>query len=117
MGSRRVVAEWATRRRLDEMSGLEKRSRKPLSARQVAQMLTISRDHIPAVHASSMIKIEQDVPTLLLAHDLVDQFHATIRKRKPEALDSWIAAAKESALSSFATGIASDRDAVRAALV
>ena len=64
-----------------------------------------------------MIQIERGVPALIAARDLVDRFHAMIRNRKPEELDPWIAAAKESGLASFATGIASDRDAVRAALV
>ena len=54
---------------------------------------------------------------MIAARDLVDRFHAMIKNRKPEELDPWIADAKESALSSFATGIASDRDGVRAALV
>lgn len=116
-GSRRVVAEWATRRRLDETAGIEKRPRKPLSARQIARFLTISRDQIPREQAFSMAKIEQGVPALIAARDLVDQFHSIIRNRRLEELDPWIAAAKSTALSSFATGIASDRDAVSAALV
>ena len=64
-----------------------------------------------------MIQIERSVPAVIAARDLVDRFQAMIRKRKPEELDRWIAVAKESALASFATGIASDRDAVCAALV
>ena len=113
-GSGRVVSEWATRRRLDEASA--KRPRKPLSARKIARFLTARRDQIPKCHASDMIKIEEGVPALIAARDLVNRFHAMIRERKPQDLDAWIEAAKQSALSSFATGIASDRDAVRAAL-
>jgi hypothetical protein len=115
--SPRVVAEWTTRRRLDETSGLEKRPSKLLSARQIARLLTIARDQIPREQAYNMIQIERGVPALIAARDLVDRFHAMIRNRKPEELDPWIVAAKESGLASFATGIASDRDAVRAALV
>ena len=117
MGSRRVVAEWVSRRRLEETASFGKRPRKPLSARQIARFLTIDRDQIPREQTSSVIQIEQGVPALIVARDLVDRFHAMIRNRRPEELDPWIAAAKGSALSSFATGIASDRDAVRAALV
>jgi transposase len=80
-------------------------------------LLTIARDQIPREQAYNMIQIERGVPALIAARDLVDRFHAMIRNRKPEELDPWIAAAKESCLASFATGIASDRDAVRAALV
>lgn len=115
-GSRRVVAEWASRRRRDEMPGLAKRPRKPLSARQICRLLTVDRDQIPREHAAAMIQIEQGVPALIAARDLVDRFHAMIRQRTPEELDPWIAAARKSALSSFAIGIASDRDAVCAAL-
>jgi transposase len=117
MGSPRVVAEWTTRRRLDETPGLEKRPSKLLSARQIARLLTIGRDQIPREQAYNMLQIERGVPALIVTRDLVDRFHAMIRRRKPEELDPWIAAAKESSLASFATGIASDRDAVRAALV
>jgi len=117
MGSPRVVAEWTTRRRLNETSGLEKRPRKPLSARRIARLLTIERDQIPPEHAYNMLQIEQGVPTLIVARDLVDRFQAMIRNRAPEELDPWITAARESALSSFAVGIASDRNAVRAALM
>jgi transposase len=116
-GSRRVVSEWATRRRLEEKSAHAQRSRKSPSARHIARILTICRDHVPAEHAASILQIETGVPDLIIARDLVDRFHAMIRERRSADLDPWIAAAKDSALSSFATGIASDRDAVHAAIV
>ena len=90
VGSRRVVAEWATRRRLEEMSGFEKRPRKPLSAHQIARFLTISRDQIPREQAFSMAQIQQGVPAIIAARDLVERFHAMIRKRKPDELDPWL---------------------------
>jgi transposase len=95
MGSRRVVAEWTTRRRLDETSGLEMRPRKLLSARQIARLLTIGRDQILREQAYNMIQIERGVPALIAARDLVDRFHAMIRNRMPEELDPWIAAARK----------------------
>ena len=117
MRSRRVVAEWATRHRLDATMGSSKRPRKPLSARTVARLLTIDRHRIPGDEAASMVLIEQGVPDLIVARDLVDRFQAMIRRRKPEELDAWIGDARASVLSSFAAGISSDRDAVHAALV
>jgi transposase len=117
MGSRRVIAEWATRHRLDATMGSSKRPRKPLSARTLARLLTIDRHRIPGDEAASMVLIEQGVPDLIVARDLVDRFQAMIRRRKPEELDSWIGDARASVLSSFAAGISSDRDAVHAALV
>jgi transposase len=116
-GSSRVVAEWAKRRRLDEAPMADRRPRKPPSARMVARLLTTERDRIPTTFASTMALIEQGVPTLIGARDLLDRFHAVIRTRAPDELDAWITAARESPLSSFANGIAMDRDSVRAALV
>jgi transposase len=116
MGSRRVVAEWATRHRLDATVGAGNRPRKPLSARTVARLLTIDRHRIPGGQSASMVLIEQGVPDLIVARDLVDRFHEMVRRRNPEELDAWINAARVSPLSSFAVGIAADRDAVRAAL-
>ena len=116
-GSSRVVAEWAKRRRLDEAPMTDRRPRKPPSARLVARLLTTERDRIPADYASAMVLIEQGVPTLIAARDLLDRFHAMISTRAADKLDAWILAARESPLSSFAKGIATDHDSVRAALV
>ena len=50
------------------------------------------------------------------ARALVDQFHDMIRKKDEAKLDVWIANAKRSLVSSFATGVLKDRAAVRAAI-
>ena len=42
----------------------------------------------------------------MAARDLLDRFRETTRIRKPDLLGSWIAAAHESGLASFASGIA-----------
>lgn len=116
-GSLRVVTEWATRRRLDHAApGKATRPRRLLAARRIARFLMVGPGQIPGAYAADMAKIEQCVPALAEARDLVDRFHAMIRERNSEALDPWIDAARQSALRSFAAGIASDRDAVRAAL-
>lgn len=116
-GSLRVVTEWATRRRLDDAApGKATRPRKLLAARRIARFLMLGPGQIPGAYAADMAKIEQCVPALAEARDLVDRFHAMIRERSSEALDPWIDAARQSALRSFAAGIASGRDAVRAAL-
>jgi transposase len=47
---------------------------------------------------------------------LVERFPAMIKKKEDGDLDPWIADARRSLLSSFATGIAKDRSAVRAAI-
>ena len=116
-GSLRVVSEWATRRRLDELSNPVGRVRKTPSARKISRLMTIERDQVPKDHASIMAKIERDVPPLLVARDLVDRFHEIIRQQKAADLCQWIAAAINSPISSFAKVIIADCDAVRAAML
>jgi transposase len=59
---------------------------------------------------------EAGVPSLVEARTLIDQFHDMIRKKDEAKLDDWIANAKASLVSSFATGVLKDRAAVRAAI-
>jgi ribosomal protein S20 len=54
------------------------------------------------------------VPSLVEARTLIDQFHDMIRKNDEAKLDAWIANAKASLVSSFATGVLRDIAAVRA---
>ena len=116
-GSLRVVAEWATRRRLDESSNPAGRVRKTPSARKIARLMTIERDQVPRDHVSMMANIAYNVPPLFEARDLVDRFHEIMRQQKAADLDPWIVAAIASPLSSFAKGIIADRDAVQAAII
>jgi transposase len=60
--------------------------------------------------------IEGGVPSLVKARALVDQFHDMIRRKDEAKLDTWIANAKTSLVSSLATGVLKDRAAVRAAI-
>jgi transposase len=60
--------------------------------------------------------IEGGVPSLVKARALVDQFHDMIRRKDETKLDTWIANAKTSLVSSLATGVLKDRAAVRAAI-
>ena len=54
------------------------------------------------------------MPSLVEARTLIDQFHDMIRKTDEAKLDAWIANAKASLVSSFATGVLRDIAAVRA---
>ena len=112
-GSQRVVAEWATRRRLDETAS---RPRRLPSARLIARMMTIGRDHLSKAEAVMIASIEATAPTLVAARDLVDRFNAMIRKREIADLDAWIEEARKTRLASFANGLMADHDAVRAAI-
>lgn len=86
------------------------------SARTIARMMTIARDHLTKADTVTISAIETKVPALNAARNLIDRFHAIIRTKAIADLDPWIDAASESLLASFAKGIAKDRDAVGAAI-
>ena len=115
-GSLRVVGEWATRRRRSETVSRQQLQRIP-SARIIAHLMTINRNCLTKADAVVIAAIEAGVPSLIEARALVDQFHDMIRKKDEAKLDVWIANAKRSLVSSFATGVLKDRAAVRAAII
>jgi transposase len=55
------------------------------------------------------------MPDLPSARDLLDRFHRLIQHRKDKHLDDWLADAKPDLMGSFASGIAQDHAAVKAA--
>lgn len=112
-GSSRVVAEWTTRRRRDERAT---QPRRLPSARSIARMMTIGRNHLSKGEAVLIASIEAAAPILVTARDLMDRFNAMIRKREVAGLDTWIEEAQQSLMASFATGLITDHDAVRAAI-
>ena len=116
-GSHRVVTEWATRRRKEEVAAsADKRPRKSPSARAIARMMTVERDKLSKTVARTIAIIEGAVPRLTAARDLIDRFHNLIRGRASADLEAWLAAAKPSLVASFAKGIVQDHAAVEAAL-
>jgi len=114
-GSLRSVGEWTTRRRRSEAVSKQQLQRVP-SARTIARLMTIKRDCMTKADAVVIAAIETGVPSLVEARTLIDQFHDMIRKKDEAKLDAWIANAKASLVSSFATGVLKDIAAVRAAI-
>lgn len=114
-GSLRVVSEWTTRRRRAERATDQQLHKVP-SARTIAQLMTTARDHLGKADAVTIAAIERGVPTLAEARTIIDRFHAIIRTKAADDLDPWIADASASLITSFATGIAKDKAAVRAAI-
>ena len=114
-GSLRVVSEWATRRRRAQKVSNQQLQKVP-SARTIARLITVKRDHMSKADAVTVAAIQAGVPSLVEAHGLIERFHAMIRKKEGDQLDPWIAEARDSLVSSFATGIANDKSAVRAAI-
>ena len=114
-GSLSSVGEWTTRRRRSEAVSKQQLQRVP-SARTIARLMTIKRDCMTKADAVVIAAIETGVPSLVEARTLIDQFHDMIRKKDEATLDAWIANAKASLVSSFATGVLKDIAAVRAAI-
>ena len=115
-GSQRVVSEWATRRRRSEKASDQQLQKVP-SARTIARLMTSARDHMSKADTVTIAAIEAGVPTLVAARTLTDRFHTMIRNRKEADLVPWIAAASDSLIGSFASGVTKDIAAVHAALV
>lgn len=117
LGSSRVIAEWATRRRRDEDAPLgASRPRTTPSARSIARLMTTERSRPSRDGAQMMAIIAEAAPGLLVARDLTARFHQLIQKRKGADLEPWIADAASSVMASFASGIVRDQAAVQAAL-
>jgi len=113
-GSLRVVSEWTARRRRAEKATDQQLQRVP-SARIIARLMTVGRDHLSTADTVTVAAIENKVPTLVEARSLLDRFHTMVRKKTLD-LDGWIADATASLLASFAKGISRDKPAVAEAM-
>jgi transposase len=113
-GSRRVVTEWATRRRQADKTD-NAVTRAP-AARTIARLLTIGRDRLSKPETITVAAVEGGVPLLTEAREIIAAFQAMIRKRAPDSFDHWLEQAKSSLIGSFANGILKDRAAVVAAI-
>ncbi len=82
----------------------------------LARDMAIQRDSASAEAALLTIRLATVAPTLMVARDLLDHFHAMIRIRRRDLLDGWIAVARESRPASFVSRITSDHAVVRAAI-
>jgi transposase len=60
--------------------------------------------------------IQEAVPDLTRARDLLDRFHRVIQYRKDDRLEHWIEDAKHGRTKSFASGVVQDQAATKAAL-
>ncbi len=115
-GSERVVRVWATRRRRAEMVS-DHQMRKVPSARTIARLLTMARNHLSKAESIIVVAIETGVVALMEARTLVERFHTMIRTKVETGLEAWLADAGTSLLASFAAGITKAKAAVRAAIV
>ena len=113
-GSLRVVSEWATRRRRAEKAD-GALSRTP-SARTIARLMTNGRDALSKAEAITVAAIEDGVPLLVEAREIIAAFQAMVRKKSLADLEPWLKRARPSLVTSFANGVIKDQAAVRAAI-
>ena len=114
-GSERVVREWTTRRRRSERM-TSAALRRPPSARTIARLMTLKRNHLTKAETLTVAAIEGGVPTLAEARTLIDRFQSIVRRKADADLDPWLRDAEPSLIASFARGITKDLAAVRAAV-
>jgi len=114
-GSLRVVGEWATRRRAEQVN-IERLQRVP-SARTLARLLTTGRDRLTKAETLTVAAVEGGVPALVEAREVVASFQAMVRGNKLGHLEEWLRRAEASLVASFARGIGQDRSAVQAAIM
>lgn len=114
-GSLRVISEWATRRRRAERADTQNLQRIP-SARTIARLMTIGRDLHSKAETVTVAAIEAGVPTLVEAREIIAEFHLMIPRKIEAGLMTWIERARANLVASFASGVARDEAAVRAAI-
>jgi transposase len=114
-GSLRVVTEWTTRRRRAEKAEAQSLRQIP-SARTIARLLTFSRDTLSKSETVTVAAIEDQVPLLVEAREIIAAFHAMIRRKSQPNLDLWLDRARASLVASFANGVIKDKAAVDAAI-
>lgn len=76
-----------------------------------------SRDQLTRSEAVTVAAIENGVPLLVHALEIVAEFQAMGRKRCLDLLDVWLERARSSLVVSFASGVLKDKAAVAAAIM
>ena len=85
-------------------------------SRVLARLLTSERDCRSTEALRIRLAVESATPALVTARNLLDRFGAMVASGKLDDFAPWLAAATDSEMGSFASGIAADRAAVSAAI-
>lgn len=110
------VRAWKSDRQRRAEQAVPSGTSKSPPARRIARLLTMGRDHLSRADAVLVAQIEAALPTLAAARTLTDQFANMVRNARDDALSSWLDAAEDSLIGSFARGLRKDQAAVAAAL-
>jgi transposase len=78
--------------------------------------MTNGRDALSKAETVIIAAIENGVPHLVQAREIIEGFHKMLRQKVTSALTPWIERARDSLVASFANGVAKDESAVRAAI-
>ena len=78
--------------------------------------MTVGRDLLTKAETVTVAAIEAGVPTLVEAREIIAEIHMMIRRKTEAGLIPWIERARASLVASFASGVAKDEAAVRAAM-
>lgn len=113
-GGLRVVTEWATRRRRAEKA--ENGLGHAPAARTIVRLMTLERNNLTKAQTMTVAAIEERLPDLVEARDVVESFHEMLRRKSKDDLDTWLARAATSLVASFANGVIRDRAAVQNAI-
>lgn len=79
--------------------------------------MTSARDGLARSEAILVAVIEDHVPDLVAARQVIGEFQSMIRSKSVAQLGQWLGTAKESLVSSFANGVERDFSAVRNAII
>ena len=85
-------------------------------SRTLARLLTLARDKLNRTEAIIVANVSQAVPEIVAAREIIDAFHRLLRSGETDGLEPWLEAALSSPGASFARGVATDHDAVAAAI-
>jgi transposase len=110
-----VVSEWCRRRRRADRADQSGLARTP-SARTIARLMTIGRDHLTKADTVIVAAIEEKVSTLVEAREIIADFHQMVRSKTIDSFSPWLEKARTSLVMSFANGVKKDEAAVRAAI-
>ncbi len=113
-GGLRVVTEWATRRRRAEKA--ENGLGHAPAARTIVRLMTLERNNLTKAQTVTVAAIEERLPDLVEARDVIESFHKMLRSKSKDDLETWIDRAARSLVASFANGIIRDRAAVQNAI-
>ena len=78
--------------------------------------MTLERNNLTKAQTMTIAAIEERLPDLVEARDVIELFHEMLRRKSKDDLDTWIDRAETSLVASFANGVIRDRAAVQNAI-